>query len=83
MSQIRGHASGSDLTGYGRAGRTPARNDVRVMNMLISAIIASLIILVILGVAVAIEQADSRRSVDFDIGKRIHDRYLGARSLPL
>jgi hypothetical protein len=53
------------------------------MNMLISAIIASLIILVILGVAVAIEQADSRRSVDFDIGKRIHDRYLGARSLPL
>lgn len=45
-------------------------------------IIVSLTILVGLGAAVAVEQADNRRSEEFNIRKQVHDRCSGGRSLP-
>lgn len=51
--------------------------------MLIAMIIVSLVILIGLGVAVAIEQADARRSSDCDTRQQMFFRYGTVRSLPL
>lgn len=43
--------------------------------------IVSATFLIGLSVAVAIEQADSRRGDDFDLGKKFYERYWGVRPL--